>query len=69
MLLLLVTELDFDAMSQERVGFNWSCNRLAVPKSLLKLGGKVIVTWGRSFLKLLLPILWFSKVHGSICFV
>lgn len=34
MLLLLVTELDFDVVSQERVGFNWSCNRLAVPKSL-----------------------------------
>lgn len=47
MLLLLVTELDFDAMSQERVRFNWSCNRPTVPKSLLKLGGKVIVTLGK----------------------
>lgn len=47
MLLLLVTELDFDAMSQERVGFNWSCNRPTVPKSLLKPGGKVIVTLGK----------------------
>lgn len=47
MLLLLVTELNFDAMSQERLGFNWSCNRPTVPKSLLQLGGKVIVTLGR----------------------
>lgn len=36
MLLLLVTELDFDAVSQERVGFNWSCNRPTVPKTKRK---------------------------------
>lgn len=69
MLLLLVTELDFDAVSQERVGFNWSCNRPTVPKSLLKLKGKVIVTLGKQVLKLLLLILYFYEVHVSICFV
>lgn len=40
MLLLLVTELDFDAMSQERVEFNWSCTRLTEPKKPFETGKK-----------------------------
>lgn len=62
MLLLLVTELDFDAMSQERVGSNWSCYSLTTPKILLKLERKVIVTLGECILKLLLiPGFFFIK--------
>lgn len=69
MLLLLVTELDFDAMSQERVGSNWSCYSLTTPKILLKLERKVIVTLGECILKLLLIPGFFYKVYMSIYFM